>query len=155
MMALNASEVFDSEALQPETFQIGEISTCSGLPVKTIRYYTDIGLLTPLMRRSQSGYRLYSAETLNRLAFIRRTQALGLSLNEIRAILDIHDQGDLPCGQVKEYLERKVAEIEAQIRQLDLLRCEVNGILSGWQEPLPSDYEEHTICPNLKKHGIL
>ena len=59
-----------------------------------------------------------------------------------------------PAAKFKEYLERKVAEIEAQIRQLNLLRSEVNGILSGWQEPLPSEYQEQTICPNLKKHGI-
>ncbi len=154
MKLLDESELSDLKMPQPEMLQIGEVSTRSGLPVKTIRYYTDVGLLTPLVRRSQSGYRLYATDILNRLAFIRRTQALGLSLTEIRDILDIHDQGALPCGQVKEYLERKVAEIEAQIRQLNLLRSEVNGILSGWQEPLPSEYQEQTICPNLKKHGI-
>ena len=154
MTLLNESEVSNLEQPQSEMLQIGEVSTRSGLPIKTIRYYTDVGLLTPLVRRSRSGYRLYTTEILNRLAFIRRTQALGLSLTEIRDILEIHDRGELPCGQVREYLERKVAEIEAQIRQLNLLRSEVNGILSGWQEPPPSEYQEQTICPNLKKHGI-
>jgi MerR family transcriptional regulator, copper efflux regulator len=140
--------------MKEKAFQIGEIADRSGLPVKTIRYYTDIGLLTPQVRRSPSGYRLYDSDALNRLAFIRRTQALGLSLSEIRDILEIHDRGELPCGQVKRYLESKVAEIEAQLRQLDLLRSEVKGILSGWQEP-PSAYQQQTICPNLKKQGIV
>ncbi len=134
---------------------IGEIAKSSGLPVKTIRYYTDIGLLTPQVQRSPSGYRLYDAGVLNRLAFIRRTQALGLSLSEIYDILEIHDHGALPCGQVKQYLESKVAEIEAQIQQLELLRREVKGILSGWQEPLPTAYQEQTICPNLKNQGVV
>ena len=100
MKLLDESELSDLKMPQPEMLQIGEVSTRSGLPVKTIRYYTDVGLLTPLVRRSQSGYRLYATDILNRLAFIRRTQALGLSLTEIRDILDIHDQGALPCGQV-------------------------------------------------------
>jgi MerR family transcriptional regulator, copper efflux regulator len=138
------------EASQRKMFQIGEVSIRSGLPVKTIRYYTDIGLLNPQVRRSPSGYRLYESDVLNRLTFIRRTQALGLSLSEIRDILEIHDQGKLPCGQVKQYLESKLAEIEAQIRQLSLLRSEVKGLLSGWKEPLPTAYQAQTICPNLK-----
>jgi MerR family transcriptional regulator, copper efflux regulator len=130
--------------------QIGEVAKLSGLSVKTIRYYTDIGLLDPQVRRSpSSSYRLYGSEVLNRLAFIRRTQSLGLSLTEIRDILEIHDQGTLPCGQTKHYLESKLAEIETQIRHLELLRTEVKGVLSGWQDPMIMHYETETICPNL------
>ncbi len=142
-----------SGAFQSETSQIGEVSIRSGLPVKTIRYYTDIGLLNPQVRRSPSGYRLYESDVLNRLTFIRRTQALGLSLSEIRDILEIHDHGNLPCGQVKQYLESKLAEIEAQICQMELLRSEVQGILSAWKEPLPTAYQAQTICPNLKNRN--
>lgn len=138
---------------QSKMFQIGEVSIRSGLPVKTIRYYTDIGLLNPQVRRSPSGYRLYESDVLNRLTFIRRTQALGLSLSEIRDILEIHDQGKLPCGQVKQYLESKLAEIEAQLRQLEVLQNEVQGILSGWKEPLSTAYQAQTICPNLKNQN--
>jgi DNA-binding transcriptional MerR regulator len=97
-----------SGAFQSETSQIGEVSIRSGLPVKTIRYYTDIGLLNPQVRRSPSGYRLYESDVLNRLTFIRRTQALGLSLSEIRDILEIHDHGNLPCGLI--CLERTFAD---------------------------------------------
>lgn len=144
------SKTFQRETLQDKVLQIGEVSARSGLPIKTIRYYTDIGLLAPQVKRSPSGYRLYEPNVLNRLTFIRRTQGLGLSLNEIRDILEIHDQGELPCGQVKQYLETKLEEIEAQIRQLELLRSEVKGILSGWKEPLFTAYQAQTICPNLK-----
>jgi MerR family transcriptional regulator, copper efflux regulator len=142
-----------SGAFQSETSQIGEVSIRSGLPVKTIRYYTDIGLLNPQVRRSPSGYRLYESDVLNRLTFIRRTQALGLSLSEIRDILEIHDHGNLPCGQVKQYLESKLAEIETQIRQMELLRSEVQGILAAWKEPLSTAYQAQTICPNLKNRN--
>jgi MerR family transcriptional regulator, copper efflux regulator len=150
MMPSTELTALQSGSFQSEMSQIGEVSVRSGLPVKTIRYYTDIGLLNPQVRRSPSGYRLYESDVLNRLTFIRRTQALGLSLSEIRDILEIHDQGKLPCGQVKQYLENKLAEIETQIRQLALLRSEVKGLLSGWKEPLPTAYQAQTICPNLK-----
>ncbi|MGB8698601.1 MAG: heavy metal-responsive transcriptional regulator [Thermosynechococcaceae cyanobacterium] len=137
--------------METRSLQIGEVAKRSTLPIKTIRYYTDMGLLDPLVVRSPTGYRLYAQDVLNRLAFIRRTQALGLSLAEIGDILKIHDEGMLPCGQVKHYLESKLTDIERQIRQLEVLRSEVKGILSGWQDPLPVEYVESTICPNLEK----
>jgi MerR family transcriptional regulator, copper efflux regulator len=131
-------------------FQIGEVAKLSALSVKTIRYYTDMGLLEPHVQRSPTRYRLYSPDVLDRLAFIRRSQSLGLSLTEIQDILDIHDRGALPCGQAKQYLETKLDEIETQIRHLNLLRTEIKGVLSGWKQPMPAEYEIETICPNLQ-----
>jgi MerR family transcriptional regulator, copper efflux regulator len=136
-------------------FQIGEVAKLSTLSVKTIRYYTDIGLLEPHVERSPTRYRLYSPDVLNRLAFIRRSQALGLSLSEIQDILKIHDHGTLPCGQAKQYLENKLDEIETQIRDLEGLRTQIKGVLSGWQQPLPTQYETQTICPNLQTQSSL
>jgi MerR family transcriptional regulator, copper efflux regulator len=130
--------------------QIGEVAKLSALSVKTIRYYTDIGLLEPHVERSPTRYRLYSPDVLERLAFIRRSQSLGLSLIEIQNILKIHDRGTLPCGQAKQYLESKLDEIETQIRHLEILRGEIRGVLSEWKQPPPADYETETICPNLQ-----
>lgn len=151
-MPVTASTIADrqSQAFQTNSIQIGEVAKLSALPVKTIRYYTDIGLLEPHVGRSPTRYRLYSSEVLNRLAFIRRSQTLGLSLTEIQDILEIHDHGVLPCGQAKHYLESKLDEIEKQIRHLELLRCEIKGVLSGWQEPVAAEYKTETICPNLQ-----
>lgn len=61
---------------------IGQVAAQSGLPVKTIRYYADLGLLNSL-ERTEGGYRQFSSEVLTRLAFIKRCQSLGLSLQEI------------------------------------------------------------------------
>lgn len=131
-------------------FKIGEVATLSGLPVKTIRYYDDIGLLATTVYRSESQYRLFKPDVLNRLAFIKRSQSLGLNLNEIQQILDIHDQGQLPCGEVRHHLQAKVDAITEQITALETLRSELQGILSGWQEQPPSDRIAQTICPNLQ-----
>jgi MerR family transcriptional regulator, copper efflux regulator len=131
--------------------KIGEVSEMSGFPVKTIRYYEEIGLLAPTVERSESHYRLFLPEVLNRLSFIRRSQSLGLTLKEIQKILQVHDQGQLPCGEAKQHLEAKVAEVTKQIEALQTLRSELLGILSGWQEFPPAEQIQQTICPNIQR----
>ena len=133
-----------------QLLKIGEVAASSGLSVKTIRYYEEIGLLAPTVERSQAGYRLFNTEVLNRLAFVKRAQSLGLALSEIRTILTVHDGGELPCYEVKQHLEDKVAIVSQQIQALETLRAELNGILSGWQEHPPAHMIEQTICPNLQ-----
>lgn len=135
--------------LQP-LLKIGEVATQSGLSVKTIRYYEEIGLLTPTVERADSGYRLFSPEVLNRLAFVKRAQALGLTLHEVQEILTVHDQGQRPCGEVRQHLESKIKAISEQIEALETLRSELNGILSGWQDYSTLPPTTQTICPNLQ-----
>lgn len=134
----------------PQWFKIGEVAALAGIPVKTIRYYEEIGLLEPATTRSDSGYRLFSSQVINRLAFIKRAQSLGLSLNEIHDILDVHDSGELPCGAVKQHLLLKVKAITEQIEALEILKSELLGLLSGWQEQPPGDRIAQTICPNIQ-----
>jgi MerR family transcriptional regulator, copper efflux regulator len=133
-----------------QRLKIGEVAKTSGLPVKTIRYYEEIGLLSPAVERSEGHYRLFDASVLNRLAFIRRSQTLGLNLKEIQQILALHDHGELPCDQAKQHLEAKVTEISRQIDTLITLRAELQGILSGWQERPAPDRLQQTICPNIQ-----
>ncbi|MGJ3252601.1 MAG: heavy metal-responsive transcriptional regulator [Elainellaceae cyanobacterium] len=137
-------------AAPAKSLKIGDIAAESGLPVKTIRYYEEIGLLAPTVERSGAGYRLFDPAVLNRLAFIKRAQSLGLSLQEIHQILGIHDEGQLPCGEVKQHLKAKVESINTQIEALEMLRAELQGILSGWQEQPAPDRIAQTICPNLQ-----
>lgn len=130
--------------------KIGEVASNSNLSVKTIRYYDDIGLLAPSVKRSSSGYRLFDESIFNRLAFIKRAQSLGLNLNEIQEILTVHDEGKLPCGVVKKRLLQKLKAIEEQIQSLTILKSELQGILCGWKERPNLDKIADTICPNLQ-----
>ena len=139
-----------STAVLTQWLKIGEVASRSGIPVKTIRYYEEIGLLTPTVKRSESGYRLFSSSVVNRLAFIKRSQSLGLSLSEIQELLAVHDAGELPCGAVKDHLQTKVEAISAQIKALEILRADLQGLLSGWQEQPPQHLIAQTICPNLQ-----
>lgn len=137
--------------ITPETLlKIGEVSAKSGLSIKTIRYYEDLGLLAPLVTRTESGYRLFNDAIFNRLAFIKRSQSLGLSLQEIQEILAIHDNGILPCGVVKEHLLQKLDIVNHQIESLTLLKAELQGILSGWQDKPSKEQINRTICPNIQ-----
>lgn len=136
---------------QESLMRIGEVAKASGLPIKTIRYYDDLGLLKT-SGRTESNYRLFGREVLGRLRFIKRAQSLGLSLIEIKEFLAVHDQGNLPCSHIREKLEDKVTEIEQQIQQLQILKQELGGLLSGWQA-MPTVSAE-TICPILEQSRV-
>lgn len=133
--------------VQEQTKLIGSVAKESGVPIKTIRYYEELGLLRT-SGRTEGGFRIFSSDVLVRLNFIKRAQKLGLSLAEIKDFLDIHDQGELPCEHIKIKLEDKISEIEQQIRQLQILKLELKGLLSGW-ETIPENPED-TICPIIE-----
>ncbi len=126
--------------------KIGMLASRSGLPVKTLRYYEDLGLL-PAIGRSEGGYRLFAEESPRRLEFIRRLKTLGLSLEEIQGCLAVHDAGDLPCGDIEIQLGRQIERIDGQIKELRQLRTELKELLAGWQSDPAKDDE--VICPNL------
>ncbi|MEH2285817.1 MAG: heavy metal-responsive transcriptional regulator [Nostoc sp.] len=126
---------------------IGQVTDLSGIPIRTIRYYESLGLINS-SRRTEGGFRQFSLDVLTRLAFIKRAQNLGLSLEEIGNILQVYDQGQTPCGEIKEKLEEKVLQIDRQIEQLLTLRSEIKGLLLGWKNI--SDHHEKTICPIIQ-----
>lgn len=137
-------------AVVGKLLKIGQVAESSGLPVKTIRYYDDLGLLSTVAIRSDSGYRLFNLQVLKRLDFIKRSQSLGMSLKEIQLFLEIHDRGKLPCSEVKQHLEAKIEAIANQIETLEILRSELQELLSSWQEQPSADYLDEIICPNIQ-----
>lgn len=139
-----------SSSVVESSLKIGRVAEESGLSVKTIRYYEERGLLVPVVGRSRGGYRLFTPEIFPRLAFIKRAQSLGLSLNEIGEILTLRDRGEIPCGLVKERLLLKLQAINEQIAALEILKSELQDTLSGWQEKPDRDRLARSICPNLQ-----
>ncbi len=135
--------------LQEKSKLIGSVAKESGIPIKTIRYYEELGLLK-LSGRTEGGFRLFDADVLARLHFIKRAQSLGLSLSEIKDFLDVHDGGELPCEHIKAKLQDKLITIDEQIRQLFILRQELTGLLSGWEVILENPHE--TICPIIERY---
>ncbi len=134
--------------VQDEPRLIGSVAKESGIPIKTIRYYEELGLLKTT-GRTEGGYRLFSADVCARLNFIKRAQSLGMSLSEIREFLDIHDQGDLPCGHVQEKLRDKLVDIDRQIQQLQILKQELKRLLA--EEDVLSENSTAIICPIIEQ----
>ena len=91
--------------------RIGELAERAGTTAKTLRFYEEQGLLPPA-ERTPSGYRDYAPETAARIDFVHRGQAAGLTLAQIRQILDIRDSGHAPCEHVRDLLDARLAEIE-------------------------------------------
>lgn len=100
---------------------IGEAAERTGLSRKAIRLYERRGLLPP-PRRSDAGYRLYDADAIAVLAFIRRARSLNLHLDEIGDILDLQRGGEHPCGRVLGILDTRIAEIDQTVADLTQLR---------------------------------
>ena len=97
--------------------KIGELAKATGLSAKTIRFYEAEGLI-PNPPRTDSGYRAYTGTDVTRLEFILKAKRLGLSLDEIKGILRLHDRSKPTCVHVRSLLEEKVAQIEAAIQDL-------------------------------------
>ncbi len=104
--------------------RIGELATRVGTSADTVRYYEKLGLLGP-PSRSEGGYRLYTEAELGRLQFIRRAKQLGLSLDEIRGLLGLAEEGECrPLRRhVAELLRRKIAECEAKLSELSAFKA--------------------------------
>ena len=130
-----------------ELFLIGQVTNLSGIPIRTIRYYESLGLVAS-SGRTEGGFRQFSIDVLTRLAFIKRAQSLGLSLEEIGDILQVYDQGQPPCGDIKEKLAEKLSQIDRQIAQLLTLRSEIGELLAEWSEQ--PGKQEDTICPIIQ-----
>jgi DNA-binding transcriptional MerR regulator len=125
--------------------RIGELAQRSGVPARTLRYYEAVGLVDP-PARTASTYRDYSEAVIDRLVFIRSAQALGLTLGEIRGIMALRDNGEVPCAHVLELLTERTAQIDRTIRQLKRLRSELRQLVARSRELNPDDCDPARIC---------
>jgi MerR family copper efflux transcriptional regulator len=101
---------------------VGRVADQTGLSAKAIRLYEADGLIDP-PERTPAGYRTYTDQTLPVLRFIRQAQALGLSLKEIKRILDLQRQGQQPCELVTDLLDEHLAQVDQRIPDLQALRA--------------------------------
>ncbi|KKX67229.1 MerR family transcriptional regulator [Pseudomonas putida] len=96
--------------------KIGELEARSGASRHTLRYYEQIGLISPL--RQTNNYRVYTAQTLQDLDFIQRAQSMGFSLGEIGEILDAQRNKLIDCAGGAKLIEKKMADIKQKIANL-------------------------------------
>jgi MerR family transcriptional regulator, copper efflux regulator len=102
--------------------RIGEVAKCAGCSSDTIRYYEKQGLLKASVSRLDNGYRDYSEEVLERLAFIDRAKGLGFTLREIKWVLEVWEGTLLSREEKAEAIRDKLTSLEAQLVKLQDLK---------------------------------
>jgi DNA-binding transcriptional MerR regulator len=115
--------------LDRESAFIGEVSRQTGLSIHTIRFYEAEGLL-PEAARTDSGYRIFSPHAIDQLQFIRKAQALGFSLDEIRELLVLKDRDTDACSHVKSLVEEKLESVRGKLRELAAMEYELKRVLA-------------------------
>ena len=129
--------------------QISELARQAGVTTKTLRFYERIGVL-PAPSRSPSGYRDYRPDVLERLGFIRAGRAVGLTLGEIRQVVALRDRGETPCDHVYQLLQRRSAELDERIDQLQSLRRELQALTKRARRLDPADCDPRGVCHLVK-----
>ena len=125
--------------------RIGELAAATGTSATTLRFYEDNGLLPP-PDRSANGYRDYGLDAVSRLDFIHRGRTAGLTLAQIRQIIDLRDGGDPPCHYVRDLLSERVDDIDRQIADLQALRATVSRLRDNAEGADPSACPAETVC---------
>lgn len=122
--------------------KIREAADKSGLPEKTIRYYEDIGLITP--ERAANGYREFSETDVHMLRFLHRARSLGFTVEDCRQLLDLYRNKRRASRDVKALARAHLAAIETKIKELDVMRQTLLGLIDNCQG------NERPDCPILE-----
>ena len=115
--------------------RIGKLAALTGFSRDAIRYYERLGLLGH-PPRTDAGYRVYGEQSLKRLRVIRNARRFGFTLAEISAFMKVRDAGGAPCAEVRRAAERRLAEVDDELRHLERLRGAMQQALRQWDAKL-------------------
>lgn len=113
--------------------KVGELAVRAGVGVQTLHYYERLGLL-PKPERSPANYRLYPPSVLQRVRFIKKAQALGFTLEEIKEILHMREHRRPPCRRVADVARKHLQELDARVAALQALRRALVDVLPKWEK---------------------
>ena len=111
---------------------IGKASKLSGLTVKTVRYYSDIGIIKPQIN-TNTGYRDFSESDLAKLQFIAKARKFGFSLDDCRELLSLYENTERSSKEVKALTLEKIAEIDTKLTELNMLKDQLSTLASTCQ----------------------
>ena len=123
----------------------GQLAEAGRVNRQTLRFYERQGILRP-DARSDSGYRLYSGDSLKRLVFIRQAKELGFSLREIKDLLSWRVRTVESCGRVRKKAAGKLGEVREKIRKLKVLERTLEELIDDCEKRVVSD-----CCPILAR----
>ena len=106
---------------------VSQAADRSGLPAKTIRYYEEVGLISP--DRAANGYRDYTRDDVHRLAFLKRARGLGFSIDDCRQLMALYRDRSRASHDVRQIAVAHVAAIEEKIRELESMRRTLDTLI--------------------------
>ena len=127
---------------------IGKLAKAVGVRDSTVRYYERAGLLLPA-GRTPGNYRYYHKGAVEQLRFIRAAQASGLSLDDIKSLLAFRDGKMNPCGEVRELLGARLAEVSRQMAALRHVQRVLKGFLHACEQASGADE-----CPVIEELSL-
>jgi DNA-binding transcriptional MerR regulator len=104
--------------------KIGEVASQAGVTVDTVRFYERVGVLPP-PARTESGYRDYQPETVERIQLTRELQAIGFTLSDTVDALAAHDAGTATCESERWRLQAVLDRVDAKLAELNALRARI------------------------------
>jgi MerR family copper efflux transcriptional regulator len=132
-LTVSSNSLSTASEIHSPLLRIGEVSAQSGLPIKTIRFYCDEGLIIA-SSRSEAGYRLFNQQVFDDLNLIKTLKILDTPLNQIRSLLHSRRSGFCHCQDLKNSLLRKVRSLDDQIKTLQQMHASLQELLSQWQD---------------------
>ncbi|WP_396268066.1 MerR family transcriptional regulator [Ideonella sp.] len=117
--------------------KISDLARATDTPTETIRYYEREGLL-PAPARGDNNYRRYSTVHLQRLQVIRRSRALGLSLDEVRALLQVMDEPGASCDSVSQLVDAHLGHVAERLRELQALQLQLQALQARCHQTGPA-----------------
>jgi DNA-binding transcriptional MerR regulator len=123
------------EKARTKALTAGELASAVGVSTDTLRHYERKGVISRA-QRSANGYRQYLPATLDRVRLVRRALAIGFTLDELAAILNLRDRGGMPCREVRRLAGEKLASTEERLRELVALRDQLRATLQEWDARL-------------------
>lgn len=108
---------------------IGEVAKLAELPIKTIRYYEDIGFIQP--KRSANGYRSFRQSDVHKLAFLGRARSLGFSIEDCRALLHLYGDDKRASADVKRIAQEHLTRIDAKVKELQTMRHTLSHLIEA------------------------
>jgi len=110
-----------------EALRISALAKKTGVRSTTLRYWEQLGLL-PRAARTHTGYRLFGTEAVQYVEFVRKSKEVGLSLRQMRRVLELARAGQSPCAEVEGWIGKKLEILETQIQSLRDLQRRLRSI---------------------------
>lgn len=133
--------------------KIGELAKLTGLTAHTIRFYEGAGLL-PNPPRTPSGYRSYTEADVARLTFILKAKQVGLSLEDVKGILQLHDRRQPTCVHVRSLLQDKLDQVDRSIQDLQDFKIELERLKDEGRDLIDCRPMGGNICSIIERSGL-